>query len=145
MPCLRRLLPAVSALLIVAMPFAARAQSASSSVVATATVLARPLTLLAMSWTAVPGELRIQLDGCGTGAITVDARTAGATTRTSRLSLDASRSCSTRSVAVQLPRGILGAPQYVVTLQQSDALLSPAFAQFTVPASPITARTSVTY
>ena len=146
MPSFRRLLPATAALLLVAVPRATQAQSASSTVMASATVLARPLTLLAMAWTAVPGELRIQLDGCGSGALTVDAHSASTTTRTSRLALDATTGCGMRAVTVQLPRSIQGAQEYVVTLQQSDALLSPAFAQFTLPASAVRAtRASVGY
>jgi hypothetical protein len=143
---LRRLLPAATTLLVVAAPRPAQAQSGVGTVVASATVLARPLTLLAMSWTAVPGELRIQLDGCGSGALTVDTHSASATTRTSRLTFDATPGCGSRAVSVQLPRSSDGALEYVVTLQQTDALLSPAFAQFTLAASTVTgARKTLGY
>ena len=143
---LRRLLPAATTLLVVATPRPAQAQSAVGSVVASATVLARPLTLLAMSWTAVPGELRIQLDGCGSGALTVDTHSASSTTRSSRHTLDSTLDCGSRAVSVQLPRSIEGALEYIVTLQQSDALLSPAFAQFTLAASTVTgARKTLGY
>lgn len=146
MPHLCRPLLVALTLLTVATPRLTQAQNSAGSVAISATVMARPLTLLAMAWTPVPGELRIQLDGCGSGALTVDARSAGTSTRTSRLPLDATTGCGSRSVTVQLPLGIQGAQEYVVTLQQSDALLSPAFAQFTLPASAVAgARTTVGY
>lgn len=144
MPPFCRALLVASVLLPVATPRVTQAQNSAGSIAISATVMARPLTLLAMAWTAVPGELRIQLDGCGSGALTVDARTAGSSTRTSQQPLDATTGCGTRSVTVHLPLGIQGAQEYIVTLQQADALLSPAFAQFTLPASAVAgARTTV--
>ncbi len=144
MPCLRRLLPVAAALLAAGAPRATQAQSASGSAMASATVLVRPLTMLALSWTAA-GELRIQLDGCGTGAITVDARLAGATTRAARLPVEAGTECGLRVVIVPLPQRGLDAQEYIVTLQQSDGLLSPAFAQVTLPASAVAVRASLAY
>jgi hypothetical protein len=127
----------------IAMPGTMRAQNAS--IVVGATVQMRPLTLLAASRTSVPDELVIRLDGCGRGEIAVDARTATATRRTSRVVLEATASCAARIVMLHLPAGARDTLHYVVTLEQSDALLSPAFAQFVVPATVAGSRATVAY
>lgn len=124
----------------ITVPGLTQAQNASISV--GATVRARPLTLLAAARTSAPDELAVRLDGCGRGAIAVDARTATATKRTSRNVLDASTDCAARTVTLHLPTG---AREYVVTLEQSDALISPAFAQFVVLAAVAGSRATVAY
>lgn len=135
-----------STLLIVAAPRAMRAQSNTAGVMASAVVLSRPLSLRTMAWTGVPGELRIQLDGCGSGALTVDARAGASLTRFSRLPLDASGGCGPRAVTVHLPLRTPDAEEYIVTLQHFDALHSAAFAQFALPATAVTrTRTTVGY
>ena len=124
----------------ITVPGMTQAQNASISV--GATVRARPLTLLAAARTSAPDELAVRLYGCGRGAIAVDARTATATKRTSRIVLDASTDCAARTVTLYLPSG---AREYVVTLEQSDALISPAFAQFVVPAAVAVSRATVAF
>lgn len=129
--------------LAVALPAAARAQNTTIPV--SATVQPRPLMLVDAALTAVPGELRVRVDGCGSGALSVDVRTADATRRTSRAVLGSTSICTTRTVLVRLPTTVTGAQAFVVTLEQSQSLISPAFAQFVVPASSVATRPSVAY
>lgn len=125
------------------MPAAAHAQNATISV--SATVQPRPLMLVDAALTAVPGELRVRVDGCGSGALSVDVRTAESTRRASRAVLESSSICTTRTVMLQLPTAVTGAKAFVVTLEQSQSLISPAFAQFVLPATSVAARASVAY
>ena len=127
----------------ITVPGLTQAQNASISI--GATVRARPLTLLAAARTSAPDELAVRLDGCGRGAIAVDARTATATKRTSRIVLDANTDCAARTVTLHLPIGTRDALDYVITLQQSEALISPAFAQFVVPAAVAGSRATVAF
>jgi hypothetical protein len=123
-----------SAALCLLLPATAAAQQ--STIVATATVRARPLSLLDVSRTALPGELRVRIAGCGAGALTVDARSlGGALLRTARLTIAASTECGTRSLTVLLPNPASSASEFLVSLEQSDAMLSPSFSQFVVPAA----------
>jgi hypothetical protein len=115
----------------------------NAGIVATATVQPRPLTLRGVALTAVPGELRVRLDGCGSGALAVDVRTVTGTRQTSRAILAATPQCSTRDVTLQLPTNVAGAQAWVVTLQQSDALISPSFAQLILPVTALGARASL--
>ena len=124
-------------------PSMVRAQNASISI--SATVQARPLTLLSAFRTAVPGDLALRLDGCGNGAIVVDERTANATRRASRVVIDASASCAARIVTLHLPTAPAAGSSLLVTLSQSDALISPSFAQFIVPATNAGTRASLAY
>ena len=140
---IRRTSVVLCAIAAVATPVVVRAQNASIAV--SATVQSRPLTLLGAFRTDVPGELVVRLDGCGNGAIAVDERTATATRRSSRVVLDASASCTARSVTLHLPTAAIGASSFLVTLEQSDALLSPSFAQFVVPATNAGTRTTLAY
>lgn len=126
-----------------AVPAAAQGQNAS--IAATATVQARPLTLLGAALTSVRGELRVRVDGCGSGALAVDVRTGEATHRASRAVVHSTSACTTREVTLQLPTDVPGALAYVVTLEQSHALMSPAFAQFVVPLSALGPRTTLAY
>lgn len=125
------------------LPLTARAQEASIFV--TATVQARPLTLVDAALTAVPGELRVRFDGCGSGALTMDVRTTEGTQRRSRAVIEPSTTCTARSVVLRLPANLTGAGAVVVTLEQSQAMISPAFAQFVVPASALVRRAGVAY
>ena len=135
---------AVSCLLLtMAMPEATHAQNASITV--SATVQPRPLMVVDAALTAVPGELRVRVDGCGSGALSVDVRTAESTHRSARAVLERTSVCDTRTVMLQLPTAVTGAQAFVVTLEQSQSLISPAFAQFVVPASLVSTRTSVAY
>jgi hypothetical protein len=135
---------ALSASVAMLLPAALLAQNASIAV--SATVRARPLTLLSAARTTVPGELLVKFDGCGGGAIAVDTHTATATRRTSRVVLAATTNCTARTVALQLPSDAAGTVSWVVTLEQSDTLLSPAFAQFVVPATATAAtRDAIAY
>lgn len=129
--------------LAVATPAAARAQNATIPV--NATVLPRPLMLVDAALTAVPGELRVRVDGCGSGALSVDVRTAESTRRSSRAVLESTSICSMRTVTLQLPMAVTGAQAFVVTLEQSQSLISPAFAQFVLPATSVATRASVAY
>ena len=124
-------------------PAVVRAQN--SSIAISATVQARPLTLLGAFRTAVQGELLVRLDGCGNGAIAVDERTATVTRRSSRVVLNASANCTTRMVTLHLPSAAPSVSSFLVTLEQSDALISPSFAQFVVPATNAGTRTTLAY
>jgi hypothetical protein len=125
-----------SAALCLLLPGTAAAQQ--STIVASATVRARPLSLLDVSRTTLPGELRVRIAGCGTGALTVDARgLRGALLRTARHTITASAACGTRSHTVQLPDPASSATEFLVSLEQSDAMLSPSFSQFVVPAAAV--------
>lgn len=126
-----------------AVPAAAQGQNAS--IAATATVQARPLTLLGAALTSVRGELRVRVDGCGSGALAVDVRTGDGTLRASRSVVHGTSACATREVTLQLPTDAPGALAYIVTLEQSHALMSPAFAQFVVPLSALGPRTTLAY
>ena len=139
----RTTLVALSAAVAAVLPSSLTAQN--GSIAMTATVRARPLTLLNAALTPVPGQLLVRFDGCGNGAIAVDARTATALRRTSRVVLGASANCEPRTVALQLPSDGAGTVSWIVTLEQSDTLLSPAFAQFVVSATPAGARTAIGY
>ena len=129
--------------LTIAMPEATHAQDASIAV--TATVQPRPLLLIDVAWTAVPGELRVRVDGCGPGALSVDLRTAESVRRTSRSVLESTSLCAMRTVLLQLPSAVSGALDFVVTLEQTQSLISPAFTQFVVPASTVSSRSVVAY
>ncbi len=107
----------------------------NSAVVATATVVASPLAVASVSRTAVPGELSVAIDGCGSGAVTVDSRGDTGTARSARIPVPRSPGCARRNVSVQLPLGDTGVREFLVSLEQGDSLLSPSFAQFVVPAS----------
>jgi hypothetical protein len=143
MPALSQRPLLLSALIAAVLPVAAGAQN--SSITVSASVQPRPLTLIDASLTANPGELRIHVDGCGSGALTVDVRSATGAQRASRAALDATATCMRRSVLLKLPAGIAGVEAFVVTLVQSQSLLSPAFAQFVVPASLVRERAGVAY
>ncbi|MDZ7631887.1 MAG: hypothetical protein U5K74_11235 [Gemmatimonadaceae bacterium] len=129
------------------MPAVAAAQN--GSIVASATVRPRPLTLLGVARTATPGELRLRIDGCGSGSISVDSRMAGgATVRTVQVPLTAASGCGERSVTLSLAQhGGVGPGTFVVSLAQADAMLSPSFAQFVVPAASLESgpRTNLGY
>lgn len=112
----------------------ATAQAQSSSIMTSATVLPRPLVLVGVSRTAVPGELRVRIDGCGNGALTVDTRSASTTLRTSRVQLSAHDTCGARDVTVQLTAAA-NTLDFLVSLEQSDTLVSPSFAQIVIPAA----------
>ena len=142
MTCTRRTVFMLCVVGTVLTPAATRAQN--SSIAVTATVLPRPLTLQGAMRTGVPGELLVGLAGCGTGAITIDARNATATRRASRLVLDGSSGCAARAVTVRLPSDP-DAVSYLVTLQQSNALISPVFAQILIPAAASGPRASLAY
>lgn len=129
--------------LTIAMPEATHAQDASIAV--SATVQPRPLLLIDVAWTAVPGELRVRVDGCGPGALSVDLRTAESVRRTSRSVLESTSLCAMRTVLLQLPSAVSGALEFVVTLEQTQSLISPAFTQFVVPASTVSGRSAVAY
>ncbi len=129
--------------LAVATPAPAYAQNATIPV--SATVLPRPLMLVDAALTAVPGELRVRIEGCGSGALSVDVRTAESTRRASRAVLESTNICTTRTVLVQLPTAVTGAQDFVVTLEQSQSLISPAFAQFVIPAGTVATRDSIAY
>ncbi len=134
MPTLRVAL--VTAGAVASLLSAGKAVAQNGSIQATATVLGRPLSLLDVSRTAVPGELRMRIDGCGAGAITVDSRDAGgALRRNTRLALPASAGCGVRSVAVQLSVPTNATEAFLVSLEQSSGMVSPSFAQFVVPAA----------
>lgn len=122
-----------SAVLLLWVPATARAQH--GVIAATATVQARPLSLIGVTRTSVPGELRLRIAGCGAGAISIDARTAAGTVRTGHVPLPATGACAPRDITVQLSAPSTTASEYLVSLDQSDTLLSPSFAQFVVPAS----------
>lgn len=145
MPSHRRTRMLVSAAVCMMVPAIAQAQA--GSIIATARVLPRPLSLVDASRTAVPGELRVRVDGCASGALTVDARGARAVVRTTRVVLDASSGCGIRTLSIQLATAPADTREYLVSLEQSDAMLSPSFAQFIVPASATlgTARSSLAY
>jgi hypothetical protein len=123
----------VSAAVCMMVPAIAQAQA--GSIIATARVLPRPLSLVDASRTAVPGELRVRVDGCASGALTVDARGDRSVVRTARVVLEASTGCAIRTLSIQLTRAPADTRDFLVSLEQSDAMLSPSFAQFIVPAS----------
>lgn len=134
MPSLRVAVVTAGAVVCLLSPVRAVAQN--GSILATASVLARPLSLVDVSRTAVPGELLLRIEGCGSGAITVDSRdVGGASRRTARLTLRAADGCGVRSVAVQLALPSTATEAFLFSLEQSHALLSPSFAQFVVPAA----------
>jgi hypothetical protein len=145
MSCLRQLPLVASIVLSCALPQSVAAQN--TGIVASATILARPLSVAGLAWTAVPGELRISVDGCGSGALTVDAQSATGTTRVTRLVLASTADCRRRNVALQLPVGTASGPQpYLVTLEHADVRTAPGFVQFSVIASSRpTARTTLAY
>lgn len=147
MPSISRspLVPCIAScfVLAVATPEETRAQNAS--IMVSATVQPRPLMLIDAGWTAVPGELRVRVDGCGPGALSVDLRTAASVRRMSRSVLESTNGCAMRTVMLQLPTASAGALDFVVTLEQSQSLLSPAFAQFVVPAGTLVTRSVVAY
>ncbi len=132
MPRLHFALPLASAALCALLPATAQAQN--SSVTASATVLPRPLVLVGVARTSVPGELRIRIDGCGNGALTVDSRKVNTTLRTARVVLAATGVCGARDVTLQLTAGA-NTLDFLVSLEQSDALVSPSFAQIVIPAA----------
>ena len=119
-------------------------QAQNASIAATATVLARPLTMYGAMRSSIAGELLVRLDGCGTGAITIDAQSGTGTRRASRMVLDTRSGCHARTVSLPLPAG-RGAVSYLVTLEQTNALISPVFAQVVVPAAGVGPRTSLAY
>ncbi len=125
-------LSACAAALLWCVPATASAQSGSISV--SATVLPRPLSIVDVSRTAIPGELRVRIDGCARGVLTVNARSATASVRTARHEIGAGGSCGMRTVAIQLTAASPGTIDYLVSLEQTDALLAPSFAQFIVSA-----------
>ena len=145
MSCLRQLPLAASIVLSGALPHCLVAQHAG--IIASATILARPLTVAGLAWTAVPGELRISVDGCGSGALTVDAQTAIGTTRVTRVVVASTDECRQRTVALQLPVDALSGQQpYLVTLEHADVRTAPGFVQFRVFASTQpTGRTTLVY
>lgn len=119
----------------VAVPCAAQAQH--GAIVASATVIARGLTLRTVTAHADPALLRLRVDGCGAGVISIDARHAdGQVTRVSRVQVDASPGCTERDVMLPLlRRDDQGVAFFDVTLSQTNALVSPAFQQFVVAAA----------
>jgi hypothetical protein len=122
----------------------ASAEAQNSTIAVTATVLPRPLMLQGALRTGVPGELLIQLDGCGAGAITVDTRNSTTTRRASRMVLNPGAACTARTVTVKLPASV-DALSYLVTLERSDALISPVFAQIVIPVAAVGPRASTAY
>lgn len=133
MPSLLRVLASVSAALCLS---AATATAQNGSILASARVLPRPLSLMDVARSAVPGELQLRIEGCGSGAVTVDSRLSGGTVRRDlRLALPATSACGPRTVAVRLVPPSAAVTDFVVSLEQSDAMLSPSFAQFVVPAT----------
>jgi hypothetical protein len=131
-----------AAALVWCTPTAAIAQS--GSIIATATVLPRPLSILEISRTAIPGEFRVRIDGCAHGALTVDARSATASVRTARHVIEAGGNCGVRTVAIRLTAAAQGTIDYLVSLEQSDAWQAPSFAQFIVSAREAS-RSSLAY
>ena len=133
MPRLFHSIRAAGLLLVgIATPCASHAQD--GSVAATATVIGRPLTLSTVTATASPALLRVRLDGCGSGAISVEARGAdGQAARLSRVQVEASATCAARDILLPLLRGAdAGVTQFEVSLSHSNVLVSPAFQQFVV-------------
>lgn len=133
MPRLFRSIRAIGLLLVgIATPYVSHAQD--GSVAATATVIGRPLMLRTVAATARPALLRVRLDGCGSGAIIVEARDAdGQVARSSRVQVEASATCAARDILLPLLRGDdAGVTQFEVSLSHSNALVSPAFQQFVV-------------
>lgn len=122
------LLPAVA-------PLTAGAQQ--GSIVTTATVVARPLMLRAVEHDVVPGRLRVTVDGCGTGALTVHARAiAGLAVRLTQQVITASARCERQEFLVTLTsEPTSGTESWDVALVQGDGLLAPAVSQFVISAA----------
>jgi hypothetical protein len=124
--------------LVLCIPATLLAQS--GTIGATATVLPRPLSIRDVVRTATPDEVLVLVDGCARGALTVDARTNTSTVRTARHLLAPGDRCGIRSVTIQLSSAEPGTVEYVISLQQSDALQSPSFAQIVVSARDLSRR-----
>lgn len=132
--------------LLLGMPAALMAQN--GSITATATVLPRPLSLLTVARTASPGELLVQVVGCAAGTLTVDTRTEAALHRSARVAIGAGRDCSPRRIPLQVAVGAGTPLEFIVSLEQSDALLAPSVTQVVVPVAPSrgsTARGTLSY
>jgi hypothetical protein len=115
-----------------------------AAITVSATVLPRPLTLLGASLTPIAGELQVRLDGCAGGGLSVDGHSTGGMRRIARQVLAASVPCeSSRMITFRLPPASAGVYEYVVTLDQSESQLSPAFTQFVVPAAVLNPRTAL--
>jgi hypothetical protein len=122
----------LGAFIAAAAPCTARAQS--GTIMATATVLPRPLSIRDVARSAVPGELHIRIEGCARGAVTVDARNATTTTRTARYVIESGGPCGLRTLTVHLSAPVGGVVEYLVSLEQLEAVNSPSFSQFVVSA-----------
>lgn len=117
-----------------ALPHVAYGQNAT--VAATARVVPRPLTILDIVRTAVPGELRVQFAGGGSGTVTIEARTLDARVyRAARANLDPTSDGSHRAVTLRLTGDNAQVREYLLTLEQSDAVLAPAVLQIVIPAA----------
>jgi hypothetical protein len=138
--------PAVlGAFALLCLPKGSGAQQGAVTV--TATVQPLPLSLVDVRSTALPGELRVRVVGCGEGALTVDAITTAGPIRTDRVTVPASGNCSARDVSIQLAGTTSDVADYLVSLDHSNRLLAPSFSQFVVSASVVRQkpRSSVAY
>ncbi|MES3034993.1 MAG: hypothetical protein V4813_13425 [Gemmatimonadota bacterium] len=115
---------------------AARPASAQSTIVATATVVGRPLMLRGVTIVGEPATLRVMVDGCGRGALTVDGRSPVAgMTRVHRQLVPASPRCERRELLVTLPSALRGdEAAWEVALVQDDGLLAPSVSQIVLSA-----------
>jgi hypothetical protein len=111
------------------------AQSASGEILVSAQVSARPLSIVGVSRTALPGTLLVTVAGCGTGTLSVDAQAPTQARRTATVRLEVTDACAPRPVLLTLAADRPDVASYLITLEQSTAMLSPAFTQFVVPAS----------
>ncbi len=130
---------ALMALSAAALPGVAYAQDVT--IAATARVVPRPLTVLDIARSAVPGELRVLFSGGGRGTVTIEARTVDARVyRAARADLDPTTDGRRRAVTLRLSGDDAQVREYLLTLEQSDAVLAPAVVQIMIPAASL--RTS---
>ena len=131
--------------LLLGMPAALLAQH--GSITATATVLPRPLSLIAVERTTSPGELLVRVVGCAAGTLTVDTRTEVTLQRSARVAIGAGRDCGPRSIPLTVAAGASTPLEFIVSLEQSDALLAPSVTQVVIPAtvSRRTTRSALAY
>ena len=121
-----------AAALTLGLPLGAHAQE--SSVVASATVVGRPLTIRQVAGTVSGLVLRVQLEGCGGGALTIDARHSDLRERrVANQTVTPGVDCRFRDFLLPLGADSADVTEYVVSLSQPNALLAPAVSQIVVP------------
>jgi hypothetical protein len=124
-------------ILLAAMLSPREVRGQQGSIIATARVVGRPLSLRTVTSTADGRELHVGIDGNGPGSITVDGRRAdGTLVRIAQRELTGTGNTGRRDMLLPLIHGdsatIL---HFEVRLSQSDALLAPSLSQVIIRAA----------